>query len=178
MTYQPASSTGSCRCRCPGSPRGRDRRATLYKYFPDVESILLTWHEEHVDAHLDHLDALRSGVGDPMQRLEAVLEAYARICHHRAQHGVADLGQLLHGGDRVAAPHRRLHGLFRDLVTECVTAGAVRDDVAPEELAHYCIHALDAAGSLPSGAAVRRLVAVTTAGLAADARPARRPRQR
>jgi len=27
-------------------------RATLYKYFPDVEAILVAWHERHISAHL------------------------------------------------------------------------------------------------------------------------------
>ncbi|MBA2423836.1 MAG: TetR/AcrR family transcriptional regulator, partial [Actinobacteria bacterium] len=44
-----------------------------------------------------------------------------------------------------------------------------RDDVSPDELASYCLHALSAAGGLSSRAAVRRLVTVTLAGL----RPAR-----
>ncbi len=30
-------------------------RATLYKYFPDVEAILLAWHERQITGHLDHL---------------------------------------------------------------------------------------------------------------------------
>src|SRR4051812_36263133 len=30
-------------------------RATLYKYFPGVEAILVAWHEQHVAAHLEHL---------------------------------------------------------------------------------------------------------------------------
>ena len=30
-------------------------RATLYKYFPDVEAILLAWHQRHVAGHLKHL---------------------------------------------------------------------------------------------------------------------------
>jgi hypothetical protein len=41
----------------------------------------------------------------------------------------------------------------------------VRNDVPPDELAAYCLHALNAARSLPSKAAVRRLVTVTLAGL-------------
>ena len=28
-------------------------RATLYKYFPDVESIKLAWHERQIHAHLN-----------------------------------------------------------------------------------------------------------------------------
>ena len=30
-------------------------RATLYKYFPGVEEILLAWHAEHINGHLEHL---------------------------------------------------------------------------------------------------------------------------
>jgi hypothetical protein len=48
--------------------------------------------------------------------------------------------------------------------------GDLRDDVAPDELASYCLHARSAASSLPSKAAARRLVTVTLAGL-------RRPRR-
>ena len=44
-------------------------------------------------------------------------------------------------------------------------AGDIRADIAPGELAGYCLHALGAAGSLPSEAAVRRLLAVTMSGL-------------
>jgi hypothetical protein len=51
------------------------------------------------------------------------------------------------------------------LLTEAAETGDVRDDVAPEELASYCLHALTAARSLPSEAAVRRLVTVALAGL-------------
>jgi hypothetical protein len=41
----------------------------------------------------------------------------------------------------------------------------VRDDVPIDELAAYCLHALGAAGDLPSKSAVRRLVSVVLAGL-------------
>src|ERR1039458_1901512 len=30
-------------------------RATLYKYFPDLESILIAWHERQVASHLEQL---------------------------------------------------------------------------------------------------------------------------
>jgi len=43
--------------------------------------------------------------------------------------------------------------------------GNLRKDVAPDELATYCLHALTAASNLASKAAVRRLVTVTLAGL-------------
>lgn len=55
--------------------------------------------------------------------------------------------------------------MIRELLVEGVQTGDVRDDVAPDELAGYCAHALSAAAELPSKAAVRRLVVVTLAGL-------------
>ncbi len=139
-------------------------RATLYKYFPDVEAILVAWHQRHVAGHLEYLAALRDRAGNAGERLEAVLEAYAFIAHHRGHHGV-DLAALLHRGEPVAGAQQQLIDLIRDLLVEVTETGELRDDVPPDELAAYCLHALTAAGSLPSEAAVRRLVTVTLAGL-------------
>jgi AcrR family transcriptional regulator len=139
-------------------------RATLYKYFPDVEASLVAWHERHVTAHLEHLAEVRDRAGDPGERLEAVLEAYALTSHHREHHGT-ELAALLHRGQHVARAQQQLSDLIRDLLTEAAETGDVRHDVAPDELASYCVYALTAAGSLPSKAAVRRLVTVTLAGL-------------
>ncbi len=137
-------------------------RATLYKYFPDVEAILAAWHERQVGAHVEHLTALRDQRGDPRERLEAVIEAYALI--HHEHHGT-ELAALLHRGPHVARAGQHLSDLIRDLIAEGAKAGDLRDDIAPGELARYCLHALTGAGSLPSKAAVRRLVTVTLAGL-------------
>jgi AcrR family transcriptional regulator len=139
-------------------------RATLYKYFPDVEAILFAWHQRRVSGHLEHLGELRDHTGDAGERLEAVLEAYALISHHREHHGT-ELVALLHRGEHGAWAQQQLIDLIRDLLTEVAETGDVRDDVAPDELASYCLHALTAASSLPSKAAVRRLVKVTLAGL-------------
>src|SRR5215475_6164366 len=46
-------------------------RATLYKYYPDVEAILVAWHERHVLAHLEQLATLGSNAGKPGERLDA-----------------------------------------------------------------------------------------------------------
>jgi AcrR family transcriptional regulator len=131
-------------------------RATLYKYFPTVEAILVGWHDRHVIGHLEHLDAVADATGDAGQRLQAVLCAYADHAHERAHHPrSAD----------VARARRQLHDRFRSVLADAARAGAVRDDIAPAELAEYCIHALNAAARLPSKAATRRLVTVTIAGL-------------
>jgi AcrR family transcriptional regulator len=137
-------------------------RATLYKYFPDVEAILLAWHERHVSSHLEHLAELRDQAGDARQRLEAVLEAYALIQHKRH---TTELAALLHRDEHVAQAQQHLADIIRDLLTEGAQTGDLRGDIPPEELADYCLYALAAASSLPTEAAVRRLVTVTLAGL-------------
>jgi len=143
-------------------------RATLYKYFPDVEAILVAWHERQVTAHLVHLAEIRDRAGDAGQRLKAVLETYALIFH---EHHGTELAGLLHQGEHVARAQQQLSDFIRDLLTEGAETGSLRDDVAPDELASYCLHALAAASSLPSKAAVRRLVNVTLAGLHFRANP-------
>jgi AcrR family transcriptional regulator len=140
-------------------------RATLYKYFPDVEGILLAWHERQVTGHLEHLAEVRDQAGDASKRLEAVLEAYALIQHKLRLAHATELAAFLHRDEQVARAQQQLRDMIRDLLTKGAETGDVRDDVAPEELASYCLHALAAAGSLPSKAAVRRLVTVTLAGL-------------
>ena len=137
-------------------------RATLYKYFPDVESILLAWHERQVADHLRQLAELRDQAGGAAGRLEAVLEAYALIEH---EHHGTEIAALLHRADHTARAEQHLRGFIGDLVAEGAEAGDLRDDVAAKELANYCLHALSAASSLPSKAAVRRLVKVTLGGL-------------
>jgi AcrR family transcriptional regulator len=144
-------------------------RATLYKYFPDVEAIVIAWHERQVAGHLEQLAALRSQSGAPPDRLEAVLNAYATIEH---EHHGTELAALLHRGEHVVRAQQHLLDFIRDLIADSVASGAIRDDVAPDELASYCVHALTAAAGLPSRSAVRRLVSVTMAGL----RPAERRR--
>jgi AcrR family transcriptional regulator len=151
-------------------------RATLYKYFPDVEAVLFAWHERKIAGHLDQLTEIRNRAGTPGQRLDAVLVAFAEIHQQRLQHGHhgshhhdqpeshgADLAAMLHRD--IAPAEQRLHEMIRDLLAEGVEAGDVRCDVTPDELAIYCLNALNAARSLPSKAAVRRLVTVTLSGL-------------
>ena len=140
-------------------------RATLYKYFPDVEAILAARHERHVNAHLEELTALRDRSGDADERLAAVLEHYAVICHHRGRHGTEELAALLHRPEHVHHAQQRLADLFAELLAEVAAAGHLRDDIPPQELAQYCLHALTAAGRLPTETAARRLAAVTADGL-------------
>jgi AcrR family transcriptional regulator len=142
-------------------------RATLYKYFPNVEAILLAWHERQITGHLAQLAEVRDQAGDAGEQLEAVLEAYALLSHGRFshEHPGPELAALLHRGVHVTTAEQRVHDMIKDLLIEAARTGDVRDDVAPDELTSYCLHALAAARSLTSESAVRRLVKVTVAGL-------------
>jgi len=142
-------------------------RATLYKYFPDVEAILLAHHERHIDSHLDHLKQLRDQTGAPGERLTSVLSAFALISYHRERHGTQELVELLHRGEHVIRAEQQVRDLLKDLLIEAAKSGDVRHDVSPDELASYCLHALTAAGGLASEEAVRRLVDITLDGLRA-----------
>jgi len=138
-------------------------RATLYKYFPDVEAILTAWHQRQIARHLSQLATVRDEGGSAGERLEAVLMAYAIITRNRP-HGT-DLAAAVHRGEHLAGAQQQLLGFVQDLIADAPDTGNVRDDVPSTELATYCLHALQAASSLPSEAAVRRLVTVTLAGL-------------
>jgi AcrR family transcriptional regulator len=147
-------------------------RATLYKYFPDVEAILTAWHERQITSHLAQLAEVRDRASEPAERLYAVLETFALISHQtRKDHDDAELVSMLHRGAHLDHASRQLRSLFTSLLSEAAASGAVRDDTPPDELADYCIHSLSAAATLPSKASVRRLVTVTVAGLGAQTTP-------
>ena len=138
-------------------------RATLYKYYPDVESILVAWHERLVAGHLEQLTEVRHRADlTASARLAAVLERYALILH---EHHGTELAALLHQGPHFDRAQQHLHRLVAEMLADGARSGELRDDVAPGELATYCLHAATAATTLASKAAVRRLIDVTLGGL-------------
>lgn len=147
-------------------------RATLYKYFPDVEAVVLAWHERGVRADLERLVQLARRTAEPGERLRSVLSAYASIHRKREEHHHPDLAALLHrqhAGGAHAHAQTDLQEFLRDLIAAGVESGQVRRDVPPAELAAFCLQALRAASTLSSKAAISRLVDVTLAGLQAPA---------
>jgi AcrR family transcriptional regulator len=136
-------------------------RATLYKYFADVEALLLAWHERVVHQHLDAIIAIRTGDGPAAEKLEAVLFSFAERARGHPDH----LAAALHRSHHVHHARAHLTAVVADLIGEGVAEGAVRADVAADELAVFVVHALAAAPALPSKAAVKRLVEVTLSAL-------------
>jgi AcrR family transcriptional regulator len=139
-------------------------RATIYKYFPDVESVFVAWHHRHIADHLRELRHVGDRAGSAFDRLAATLEAYAVIAHTRPRRDFTD---ALHRHGDVHEAQNELTALIRNLVQAAQDAREARADVPAEELAAYALRALTAATDLPSKAAVRRLVQVTTDGLRA-----------
>lgn len=132
-------------------------RPTLYKYFPDVESMLTAHHRKHVEAHVAELEAIVNGPGVPGERLERLVLAYAEICHHRALHGGTEMNRLLHSPFKLDAAESQLVDVFARAIGEVDTG---RGDLTPAALAVYAVRALAAAAEVPRNRvpAVARLV--------------------
>jgi AcrR family transcriptional regulator len=139
-------------------------RATLYKYFPDVEGILVAWHERQVSEHLHQLGEAAASVAEPGERLRVVLRTYAQLSGGKQRHG-PDLAVPLHRAAHMHHARQQLHTLVTQVIRAAAEAGYVRTDIPAPELATYCLHALSAAGTMRSNAARDRLVTVTLTGL-------------
>ena len=137
-------------------------RATLYKYFPDVESILRSWHDRHIQDHLARMSRIADGPGGARDRLAGVLQDYAAGLHRSH---LGDLSSVLHQPAQMAGAQRQLTDLIERLIADGARDGTVREDIPPRELAAYCVHALAASRHLRRPGAVRGLVQVTLDGL-------------
>jgi AcrR family transcriptional regulator len=141
-------------------------RATLYKYFREIDAVLVALHERDVASHLAELEAARDRQGTPWQRLERVLETYARLAH--AEHGSELVARMRHR-ESVARGFQQLNQLLQALLNDAIEQRLVREDIAPSALAAFGIGALSDAHTLPSQAALRRRVQLTLAALRASA---------
>ena len=140
-------------------------RATLYKYFPDVEAILGAWHQRQIARHLAQLAEIAHKPGSPGRRLEAVLNAYVQNAFgHRAGHDAA----LLHGGEHTIHARQHMQVFLARLIAEAQATGEARSTADAAELAVYCLAALDGAAALASKAATSRLIGLVLETLAPD----------
>ena len=124
-------------------------RPTLYKYFPDVESMLTAHHRRHVEAHLAELRAVVNGPGTATERLEHLVLAYAEICHQRAQHGGVEMSRLVHSPSELDAGESQLLDLFAQAIGDAAEPG--HGDLPAASLAAYAVRALAAAQDVPRG---------------------------
>ena len=145
-------------------------RATLYKYFSDVEAIVAAWHERQISHHLEQLRKAAAATNDPGERLLTVLRSYMQLSSSRhtgaaGEPGDADMAALLHRSAHSSQNRDHVHALMTDVIGAAGQAGHVRTDIPPGELATFCLHALGAARSLTSEASRNRLVTLTLQAL-------------
>ena len=140
-------------------------RATLYKHFTDLQTVVTAWHHHQIADHLGELAQARHRSGTPFERLEAVLQAWAGIVGESRPHHGSEVAALLHRDPRIAQAQQQLHDLVRDVIADAAAAGQVRSDVPAEELAAFALHALTASADLDPAAPADRLVLLTLAGM-------------
>lgn len=136
-------------------------RATLYKYFSDLGALLDAWHERQVEEHLNRLTVVRDAVTEA-ERVSQVLTVYGSGVR-RPDGG--ELSTLLHSARHVQHARARLVAFLATLLADDVRAGRVRDDVPVDELAAFCVEALDAVVVLSDDDAVERLVRLVLSGI-------------
>ncbi len=137
-------------------------RATLYKYFSDVEGILTAWHNRQIEGHLETLSIARATASSPLEALEAVLIAYGDNLRHRHNHNLAS---VLHAMPHFAQAHDHLRSFVASIIEEAMQKGTIKGGASSTELARYAIAAL-AAGA-PTKPALLRLVRLILRGLGA-----------
>lgn len=136
-------------------------RATLYRYFPDVESIVVAWHERDVARHLGELAALAGRDGATLADVAGVVQS------QRRKHTAADGGGVIAGvasglagfrHDRRSAVHGQVAGALAVLLGRLQAAGEVRDDLDPAVLAQWLLHAGHAPAAVDGDAVVRLVI--------------------
>lgn len=133
-------------------------RATLYKYFPDVQSILQAEHRRQVAGELQELHSVKAAGGDAGEQLEQVLRIHAMMVHRHHDSAVA--GVLHQSGEP-----QHMEQFLEVVIRTAAEDGRIRTDVEAPELTRFCLHALAAAGQAGSEAEVDRLVRLTLNGM-------------
>lgn len=140
-------------------------RATLYKYFPGIDEILLAAHEERAARHLADLAAARSNAASPQEALLAMLNNYAGICFHRDKVASPEIHGLVHAGAQHARNQSALHDLFASGLQDAQAVAQVRTDLDAMQLAAFAVSALDAAAAASCGPDIERLVRLVAEAL-------------
>lgn len=126
-------------------------RATLYKYFPDLESILVAWHARDFAGHLHQLEALTERESVTL----ADVSEFVRKQRHHHSHGSADelMGTFAHSVAGFAhqmedVVHKDVLSALTKVLTRLRKSGEVRGDIKPSVLAQWLLHAVHAAAEV------------------------------
>lgn len=127
-------------------------RATLYKYFNNVEDILASYMISEVEGEHRLLEERLAAMESPMARLREVLGhllTYFSSPEHLSASTVIGHGQFSpEVAARVGAAMGRVHQMVRDEVVAAADLAELRSDVDPDVLAEVFQHLLTAGRAL------------------------------
>lgn len=126
-------------------------RATLYKYFPDVEAILVAWHTRDFSQQLQQLQELAERDDVTLPDVAHFIRMQRR--HHTQQQAEDLVGTLAHtiaGFDHAVEDlvHREVTAALTTLVARLAADGQVRRDLDPATMAFWIFHAAHAPADL------------------------------
>jgi len=150
-------------------------RATLYKYFPDVEAILVAWHARDFAGHQEQLLALTKAENVTLSDVATFVRALRH--QHRHHKGVDLVDSLAHTLAGAEGPindtiQREVVASLSTLMARLAEQKEVRADREPELLARWLLHAVHAPSDLDDDT-ISELVVDSLAP-----KPARRQRPR
>lgn len=150
-------------------------RATLYKYFPDVDSVITAWGAEQIGAYTKHVNAELAELTEPSARLHRFLELQVEhVAGHAHSFGVQALGSgnlSARAAEHVETHRAQLRSVVTAILRDGITAGEFRPDADPEVHAELILGLVAAlrpavvAGTLGTGDAVRALARLLADGL-------------
>lgn len=111
-------------------------RATLYKYFPDLEAVLKAWHARQVDRHLEQLRGLASAKGSPPDRLLLLMTSFANLANRAAPN--AHLNRL-HEAPNIVAAEIEFAALLAEVIAKGQEDGTFRRDLSADDLACFAV---------------------------------------
>jgi AcrR family transcriptional regulator len=130
-------------------------RATLYKYFPDVESILVAWHRRAFGHRLAALQALA-------QRPDLTVDGLVAFGAHQRQHlrQHAEAGTIGAVSEALSTSRTAMPDVLNEPVVDALAAvvselahrDEVRRDIDPVVLARWMLHHVHAPSSIPDDA--------------------------
>ena len=124
-------------------------RATLYKYFPDVESAIVAYLSAEVDRYRDALTTALAGVGDPFRRLDLYIDHQIEYLNSPAHRSGAS--QIEAAGLSAAAFARyeahvaAVRGLVEELLRDGINTGAFRADLDAGLHTTFLLHLMNGA---------------------------------
>ena len=126
-------------------------RATLYKYFPDIESILAAWHARDFGEHLQRLKTLSESETVTLADLTELVQRQRG--HHAHGKGPDVTGTLAHAlagstGAIEDAIEPEVVATLTRLLARLARRKEVRADHDPKVLARWLLHAVHAPADL------------------------------